>query len=389
MRPRHPAIGKRGTCRERGLTLIEMMVSLSIGMLIILGAMTLLSNTSLSFRLQDDYARLQDNGTFALRYLGEDLRMAGFMGLYAAETTAASAAHPVLAGGAAGGVASDCGGAPWALDARLGLIGYGGLTAAAVNGVLACIPAVNFQDGSSVLVVRRADGVIVNRNAAGQVINVPGGVLGANTVYAQSGITTAIAFLGADFAGLPATDRKYISGPAGTLDAPVYEYKAHVYYLRPCSRPTGGGGLCQAGDDGGRPIPTLVRRQLSTDAPLRMIEQPLAEGVERFVVLFGVDVLGPTGAAGRDGVAERYVLPDASGNLPAGQTWDQVVSARVVVLVRSTQPLPGYDDSERAYDLDGDGVADFICTAGVDCGFRRQIYSQTYQVRNIAYRRSL
>lgn len=370
----------------RGLTLIEMMVSLAIGLLIILGAMTLLSNTSQSFRVQDDFARLQDNGTFALRYLGEDLRMAGFMGLYAVETTAASGPHPVLAGGAAGGVASDCGAAPWALDARLSLRGYGGLTAAAVNGVLACIPAVNFQDGS-VLVVRRADGVIVNRNAAGQVIDVPGGALAANTVYAQSSITTAIAFLGQDFAGLPAPDRKYISGPGGTVDAPVYEYKAHVYYVRPCSRPTGG-GLCQAGDDGGQAIPTLVRRQLSTDAPLRMIEQPLAEGVERFVVLYGVDILGPTGAAGNDGVAELYLQPDASGNLPAGQTWDQVVSVKVVVLVRSTQPLIGYDDSERAYDLDGDGVADFSCTPGLDCGFRRQVYSQTYQVRNIAFRRA-
>ena len=66
--------------RQRGLSLIEMMVGLSIGLFLTLGLFTLISNTSQSFKIQDDFARMQDNAAAAFRYIGSSLRLAGFYG---------------------------------------------------------------------------------------------------------------------------------------------------------------------------------------------------------------------------------------------------------------------------------------------------------------------
>src|SRR5688500_11790802 len=65
---------------QRGLSLIELMVGLTIGLMLTLGLFTLITNQSVAFKLQDDFARTQENGTLALRYIGESVRMAGFYG---------------------------------------------------------------------------------------------------------------------------------------------------------------------------------------------------------------------------------------------------------------------------------------------------------------------
>jgi hypothetical protein len=62
------------------------------------------------------------------------------------------------------------------------------------------------------------------------------------------------------------------------------------------------------------------------------------------------------------------------------------------LLVRSPAPIAGQDDSSKRYDLDGDGTADFDCgdVVGTEpraCEYKRALFSQLIQVRNIAFRR--
>src|SRR3954469_6657019 len=71
---------KAGHAFQRGMSMMELMVGLSIGMVLTLGMFTLIVSTSQSFRVNDDFSRMQENAVTAFRYLGDSLRQAGFYG---------------------------------------------------------------------------------------------------------------------------------------------------------------------------------------------------------------------------------------------------------------------------------------------------------------------
>ena len=64
--------------RQRGLTLIELMISITIGLVFIFGAVTFLVSGHQSFRAQNSGSRIQENARFALDILKEHVRMAGY-----------------------------------------------------------------------------------------------------------------------------------------------------------------------------------------------------------------------------------------------------------------------------------------------------------------------
>lgn len=63
--------------RNRGLSLIELMVALLISSIVVLGLVTLINAIGLANRTQDGLARLQENGRFALQRIASDVRLAG------------------------------------------------------------------------------------------------------------------------------------------------------------------------------------------------------------------------------------------------------------------------------------------------------------------------
>ena len=64
--------------RQRGLTLIELMISVAIGSAFILAAVNFLVSGHQSFRAQSSGSRIQENARFALDILQEHVRMAGY-----------------------------------------------------------------------------------------------------------------------------------------------------------------------------------------------------------------------------------------------------------------------------------------------------------------------
>ena len=71
-----------------------------------------------------------------------------------------------------------------------------------------------------------------------------------------------------------------------------------------------------------------------------------------------------------------------------------MVTVRVTLLARSATPSAQIDDSNKTYDLNGDNVADFRCqdmlaTEPYSCQFRRKVFTQLFQLRNIAQRRGM
>lgn len=66
--------------RERGVSLIELMVALAIGSLLILGLVEVFSASRTAYQLSEGIARVQENGRFAMDYIQRDFRMAGHLG---------------------------------------------------------------------------------------------------------------------------------------------------------------------------------------------------------------------------------------------------------------------------------------------------------------------
>lgn len=69
--------GFPGTRRQRGLTLVELLIALVMGLVLLLGVITVFMANKQTYRHQDALARLQENGRFAINRLERDIRRAG------------------------------------------------------------------------------------------------------------------------------------------------------------------------------------------------------------------------------------------------------------------------------------------------------------------------
>jgi type IV pilus assembly protein PilW len=65
---------------QRGLTLIEMMIAITISLILLAGVMQIFTGSRQTYRVQDNMARLQENGRFAMDFLNKDIRMADHWG---------------------------------------------------------------------------------------------------------------------------------------------------------------------------------------------------------------------------------------------------------------------------------------------------------------------
>lgn len=63
---------------QRGLTLIEVMISVTLGVIFLLGAMTFLVSGQRSYQSQDSGTRIQENARFAMDLIQQQIRVAGY-----------------------------------------------------------------------------------------------------------------------------------------------------------------------------------------------------------------------------------------------------------------------------------------------------------------------
>lgn len=66
--------------RQRGLTMIEIMVAVAVGLLLTAGAIQIFVSSKQAYRTTDAISRIQENGRYALQFLAKDIRNAAFWG---------------------------------------------------------------------------------------------------------------------------------------------------------------------------------------------------------------------------------------------------------------------------------------------------------------------
>lgn len=75
---KHPAFSFRVFRRQRGMTLVELMIASVLSLFLMAGVIQLFLGTRQIYRFLDALSRLQENGRFALNVMAADIRMAGF-----------------------------------------------------------------------------------------------------------------------------------------------------------------------------------------------------------------------------------------------------------------------------------------------------------------------
>lgn len=368
--------------RDYGFSLVELMIASAIGLLLLSGLTMIFVNSSEASREQRKTSQQIENGRYAIDLLSQDLRLAGFYGhIYdmVSITASASPTDPCLK--ASGDRAEMLKGLRYPVHGYAGTIDGTTPTSDADPNVAtttcAALTAANLKNGSDVLVIRRAD---TNALAVGD-------IAATDVFYIQSSAIQAEIQLGAGAAiaagkkadGTTAAVLYLTNGAATPPAAPIRRYHVRVYFVAPCSVPTGGGTICTgATDDGGNPIPTLKRLELTSTGTITVV--PLVEGIDYLKVEYGIDDAPSTINLATQLAGDASV--DRFDPTPAAADWPNVIAAKIYVLARNTEATRGYTDN-KTYKL---GSVDVPAR---NDNFKRHVYSAAVHMPNPAGRREV
>ncbi|HWJ06132.1 MAG TPA: PilW family protein [Steroidobacteraceae bacterium] len=367
--------------RQHGVGLVEIMVSLAIGLVIIAALVALFLGTSRNNREMATANSMIENGRFAIQLLQDDVVHAGFWGPFVPEfddqtgsTTAAPADVPAALPDPCANFGS------WNATYRNNILG---LPIVAYGSASVCSAIVDdVVTGTDVLVVRHLDTCVAGETGCDPAAD--------DKVYMQAGqCDTEI--------GMYVLEKWDASSPPGafnltardcTTPAALRKFVSHIYYVRDYAVTAGDG------------VPTLVRSEfdVSSGAPTHLAAQPLVEGIDGFRVEFGIDDVSSTddpvdytAPIVWDDPETKTAATNRGDGIPDGQyihcgtcTAAQLMNAtsvKIHVLARSREPTTGYVDN-KVYTL-GSGTP---LTAFGD-GFKRHVYSTTIRLPNIAGRR--
>jgi len=333
--------------RQTGLSLIELMIAMTLGLILTLGVVQIFLGSSQTYRLSDALGKVQENIRFSLGTLQHDARMAGHFGC--------------LIGEPFNQLDPDGDGYDSVVYENPGVIGW----EAANTGLSDSFTITTLATGSGSWV--NGAGETVPTDIQGQVIpgtdffiisggqradvelsGNPGG--NANTLgtdgssnIPKGAIITVVASdcSGGDLfqkttSANASTITKGGGGSPGNItpvnekfagdyddDASVYTFSSTAYFI----------GVGASGE------PALFRERLDAGASGAV---ELAEGVENMQILYGV-------ASGVGQAADSYVTAANVTN------WDQVVSVRMALLFRTGDRIVD-EEAARAFNLAGTEV---------------------------------
>lgn len=337
-------------CRPAGMTLVELMVAMTVGLMLVLGISTLLANQSATQVELEKSTRQIENGRYTTQVLRDDIELAGYYGEYSST------------GAVPGTLPDPCKTSGWTADIPLHVQGYDSpstVPSALATCASAYLVDANFKPNTDILVIRRTDTATINTGAAA-----------AGQPYLQAGLVPSGQLFGMAMGTGSDLSPFTLKLKDGTTLAPLRKYVVHIYYVSRCNVPASGTSCNGTSDDNGTPIPTLKRLELTSDgAAARFVSTPLAEGIENLQFDYGLDTDG-------DGAPDSYTTAPASV-----ADWGNVVSIRINVLARNNDRSVGYS-SNTQYNLGGAGsVGPF------SDNYKRHAFTALVRVTNPSARR--
>jgi type IV pilus assembly protein PilW len=326
---------------QRGLSLIELMISITIGLLILSAMATLFANQSRTRSELDKSNRMIDNGRYSLEVLSGNLRLAGFYGTLNPSTVALPGAIPDPCSTTMANIAAAI---------PLHVQGYDAASAGAdIASPPSCVPA-TLKTGSDIFVIRRVD----TSDAVAQTAAVSGTpyLQASQCQYDSSATLYKVDSTPANFT----LRQKNCTTGSTTPYAELRRMMVQIYFV-------------DSENETGDGIPTLKRIELNEAGA--MVEVPLVEGIEFMQVDYGLD-------ATADGAADSYT--DCSACTVAD--WSNIVSVKISVIARNIETSAGYTDT-KTYSLGIDGTY----TPAAGDHYKRHAYTQVVRLVNPSGRR--
>jgi type IV pilus assembly protein PilW len=350
-----PRPAARASARQAGFSLVELMIAVTLGLLLVAGLAATFASSS---RARDELERASqqiENGRYAMQVLGDDLRLAGYLGEF--DLVQAALATP-------GTKPDPCATDIPTLNTALPLHIQGYDSGAA----LSCLS--DMKSNTDIVVVRRAS-TCVSGAACPTVVGAPyfQGSLCNNATELGSPSGTNHYRLDTVAANLNRTWRD-CTALAGTR-----LYLTRIYFLA-------------NNDVTGDGIPTLKRAELTTAHPTSPTGGtwtivPIAQGIENLQLEYGIDT-------NNDGIPDADTAdPDTYGAcFGAGcvANWQNVTSVKINLLARNTSISSEYTDT-KTYSLGllANGSAN---TAGpFNDRYKRHVFQAGVRLENPAGRR--
>lgn len=341
--------------RQRGLSIVELMVSVAISVAVLSSLVYVYVGSRGAYRNNEALARVQETGRFALEWISRDLRQAGFMGCLSRGASIAYQSNPrpeILPGVNQPPVIGVFGyedGAGFANPTTITRLRGDVLLLASVDG-RSITPIAQDTSGESVSIIDNCAGIQVNDIVV--VTDCSRAVAVTVTAHANNRCNTG--------SGPTVLTHGATKNSPSTLPSFRASDRAFVARLASASAGSPTIGYFIGSNRAGRP--SLYRFVGASAA------EEVVENVEDLDVLYGVDNDG-------DGTVDAYL--DAA----AVTDWSGVLSVRVSVVAVSLEPVGG-GESQVLYfrDTDGDTVVD-AQTATNDRRLR-QVFATTVALRN-------
>ena len=374
--------------RQKGLTLVELMIAMTISSILMVGISNIYSSSKQAYKINDEFSVLQENARLAFRFLTQDIRMAGYVGCAWADGTNVDSTLDTdnltadqeafvdgfgtgLEGYDATGTEPDT-----AIDMATLTSGFN----RTVNGLFT-----GHADGSDIIVVRHANGSGVklsgNKGSANFDIQDSGVNAVVGGCHAPSGICDNDILMVSDCSKgrlFQVTSMTAVSANGGSIRI------KHAASGTPGNDPTSWGGSSVDEDEWFAPgdseilklgayayfvatgvsgQPTLMRLSDLDTTP-----QELVEGVENMQILYGIDSTA-------DGRANQYfVAPTAVTN--------NVVSVRISLLISTPNEIPKRNNDTKVYKMISVNDAVNVRVTPISDRRIRKVFTTTIKLRN-------
>jgi hypothetical protein len=304
------------------------MIALLLGIVLTFAAVNLFLHSKISYLEDEEYGRLQENGRYALRLVGRELSMAGFLGgVFRGENI--TTPIPVTAGSCL----------EYMLDTSVPFVHQDNVDEDGINQFndadhpvipAECRTAGKHEPDTDMLVSRRtADRAHVLEGTLDPGLSIDNSDIYLRRQEYNVSLT------------LVTGDQANYSGQV----VDVWEYDPQVLFIRNWSRQDGDG------------VPALCRKRLPS-----LTTECLVEGVENMQLEFGIDDDG-------DFRADRF------DPAPSKDEIEDAVAVRIYLLLRSVNPVTGYTN-DRSFTLGSTAVA------AANDNFYRRVFQTTVLLRN-------